>query len=91
MAVKPVPILQVINLLFGLAILAWEWPLRPLTGTALQRSIEARLVVIPLAALVALLLYQATNAGLYYLIGMAVYFWAYGEGEVRFAFCPCAK
>ena len=36
----------------------------------------------PLAALVALLLYQGTNAGLYYLIGTGVWFWAFGEGEV---------
>jgi len=39
------------------------------------------LVVYPLAGLAAALLYQATNAAIYYLIGMAVYFWAYSEGE----------
>jgi hypothetical protein len=81
-AVKPIPILQIINLLFGLFCLAWEWPLGWLSGTAMHRSIEARLVVFPLSALAALLLYQGTNAGLYYLIGMGVYFWAFGEGEV---------
>ena len=43
---------------------------------------EARLVVYPLAALAALLLYQGTNPGIYYLIGVGVYFWAYSEGEV---------
>ncbi|KAL9098015.1 MAG: hypothetical protein Q9163_006237, partial [Psora crenata] len=48
----------------------------------MHRSIEARLVVYPLSALAALLLYQGTNAGLYYLIGMGVYFWAFSEGEV---------
>ncbi|MCJ1409063.1 hypothetical protein MMC19_003140 [Ptychographa xylographoides] len=84
-AVKPIPILQIINLLFGLFVLAWEWPLGAITATALHRSIEARLVVLPLSALVAILLYQGTNAGLYYLIGMGVYFWAFAEGET---ICP---
>ena len=49
---------------------------------ALHGSIEARLLIYPLSTLAALLLYQGTNAGLYYLIGMGVYFWAFSEGEV---------
>jgi hypothetical protein len=81
-AVKPVPILQTINLLFGIVGVCWEWPLPLLAGTALHRSLEARLVVYPLFALLALLIYQGTNAGLYYLIGVGVYFWAFSEGEV---------
>ncbi|MCJ1374041.1 hypothetical protein MMC20_005271 [Loxospora ochrophaea] len=81
-AVKPIPVLQIINLLFGITIAAWEWPLPLLSGTAVHRSIEARLIVFPLSALAALLMYQATNPGLYYLIGMGVYFWAFSEGEV---------
>ena len=47
-----------------------------------HRSIETRLVVYPLSCLAAMLLYQGTNPGLYYLIGMGVYFWAFSEGEV---------
>ncbi len=82
-AVKPIPALQLLNLLFALANLAWEWPLPWLSGTALHRSIEARLVLYPLSALAALLIYQGTNAGLYYLIGVGAYFWAFAEGEVR--------
>jgi hypothetical protein len=81
-AVKPFPILQIINLLFGLFGVAWEWPLKPLAGTSLHRSIEARLVLYPLSALAAALLYQATNPAIYYCIGMGVYFWAFTEGEV---------
>lgn len=81
-AVKPVPILQIINLVFGILGVAWEWPLRWLSGTGMHRSIEARLVLYPLSSLAALLLYQGTNPGLYYVIGMGVYFWAYSEGEV---------
>ncbi|KAE8444578.1 hypothetical protein EG329_014409 [Mollisiaceae sp. DMI_Dod_QoI] len=81
-AVKPLPILQSINLLFGLIMLAWEWPLGLIAGSAMHRSIEARLVVLPLVALAGALLYQGTNAAIYYTIGMVVYFWAYSEGEV---------
>ncbi|KAF8866628.1 hypothetical protein BDZ45DRAFT_278650 [Acephala macrosclerotiorum] len=81
-AVKPIPILQSINLLFGLIMLAWEWPLGLIAGSAMHRSIEARLVVLPLVALAAALLYQGTNPAIYYTIGMVVYFWAYSEGEI---------
>ena len=81
-AVKPIPVLQTINLISGLVMLAWEWPLGFLAGTAIHRSIEARLVALPMCALVAALMYQATNPAIYYVIGMGVYFWAYSEGEV---------
>lgn len=81
-AVHPVPALQVVNLVLGIIGLAWEWPLSYISGTAMHRSIEARLVIYPLSSLAALLLYQGTNPGIYYLIGMGVYFWAYSEGEV---------
>ncbi|TVY94551.1 hypothetical protein LAWI1_G000007, partial [Lachnellula willkommii] len=81
-AVKPIPVLQIINLISGIVMLAWEWPLGFLAGTAIHRSIEARLVALPMCALVAALIYQATNPAIYYVIGMGVYFWAYSEGEV---------
>ena len=81
-AVKPVPILQVINVVIAIICLAYEWPLRWVAGTHLHRSIVARLLLLPLATLSAVLLYQTTNAALYYLIGCGIYFWAYSEGEV---------
>jgi hypothetical protein len=63
-------------------MLAWEWPLKYIAGSALHRSIEARLVFLPLTALAAALLYQGTNPAIYYMISLCVYFWAYSEGEV---------
>lgn len=81
-AVKPAPILQILNLFMGLVGLAWEWPLKYIAGTFAHRSIEVRLVVYPLNAMFAALLYQGTHPALYYLVGMGVYFWAYTEGEV---------
>ncbi|KAI1847331.1 hypothetical protein JX265_006451 [Neoarthrinium moseri] len=85
-AVKPIPVLQIINLIMGFAMLAWEYPLGFIAGTSIHRSLEARLAALPLFALAAILTYQGTNAGLYYLISMVVYFWAYSEGEM-----VCAK
>ncbi|MCJ1345404.1 hypothetical protein MMC31_003611 [Peltigera leucophlebia] len=84
-AVRPIPILQVMNLVFGLCALAWEYPLPWIAGTIMHRSIEARLILYPVCSLTALLLYQGTNPGIYYLIGIGVYFWAFSEGEVV---CP---
>lgn len=90
-AVKPFPILQIVNLLLGILGLAWEWPLPLLAGTGLHRSIEARLIMYPLSALCALLIYQGTNSGLYYIIGMMAYFWAYSEGEVSSSQFPLLR
>lgn len=87
-AVKPIPVLQIINVLFGLILLAWEWPLGALAGSSIHRSLEARLAFLPLTALAAALTYQGTNAAIYQVIGLAVYFWAYSEGEVRFPLHP---
>lgn len=83
-AVKPFPTLQIFNLVFSFIALGLEWPLGFITKMlpGMHRSMEARMVIYPLFALAALLLYQATNAGLYYLVGVGVYFWAFLEGEV---------
>lgn len=87
-AVRPVPALQIINLLLGIAMLALEWPLNFVAGSALHRSLEFRLAILPLTALSAALIYQGTNAAIYYLIGMIVYFWGYSEGEVSGNYKP---
>ncbi|PHH92026.1 hypothetical protein CDD83_9217 [Cordyceps sp. RAO-2017] len=85
-AVKPVPVLQIINLIFGLGLFALEWPLTFLAGTGIHRSLEFRLAILPLTALASILMYQTTNPAIYYVIGMGAYFWAYSEGEMI-----CAK
>ena len=38
---------------------------------------------LPMGSLLAVMMYQATNPALYYLIGMGAYGWAFCEGEVR--------
>lgn len=81
-AVKPIPILQIINLIFGIMTLIYEWPLKYVAGTAIHRSLELRMLWIPLMSLSCALLYQAMDPALFYLIGLVAYFWAYAEGEV---------
>ena len=81
-AVKPIPVLQIINLVLGLLAIAWEWPLQPLAGTFFHRSIQLRMIIYPINALSSTLIYQGMDPALYYLIGIAVFFWAYIEGEV---------
>ena len=80
---KPIPVLQTINLVFALFILALEWPLGFIAGSTLHCSLEFRLAILPLTAVAAALMYQATNSAVYYFIGVTVYFCAYSEGEVR--------
>ncbi|KAB8229800.1 mismatch-specific DNA-glycosylase [Aspergillus alliaceus] len=84
-AVKPIPVLQILNLLMGLLGLAWEWPLKYFAGTLPHRSIEFRLILYPLSSLLSMLLYQGTDPAIYYIVGIGVYFWAYSEGEIV---CP---
>lgn len=67
------PIIQLINLLSGIAVLLLEWPLPFLKDTALQRAFAVRFAVYPIIATVALLQYQCTNASFYLLIGTAYY------------------
>ena len=81
-AVKPIPILQAVNTVFGLSMFALELPLKPLAGTLVHQSIEFRLMLMPLLALAAIVMYQGTNAALYYIVGEMIYLWAYSDGEV---------
>jgi len=82
-AVKPFPTLQVLNILAGLLGLCWEYPLPWLVpNSSMHRSIAARLAIYPISVFVAALLYQGTNAAIYYLVGIGIYFWAYSEGEI---------
>ena len=81
-AVRPVPVLQFINLIISLGVIAWEWPLNFENVRNFHRNIEARLIILPLAALAAALIYQAVDAAIYYLIGWSMYLWSFYEREV---------
>ena len=81
-AVQPVPLLQLVNFFSSLGIAALEWPLGRVAGLPIHRSILCRLVALPVIALPAALMYQSFEAAGYYMIGLAVYAWAYHENEV---------
>lgn len=53
-----VPFIQIMSMIVGLLILALEWPLPPLKGTQLHRSIPLRVVLLSFQSSLALLFYQ---------------------------------
>ncbi|KAH8797853.1 PRO41 protein [Xylogone sp. PMI_703] len=79
--VQPLPILQSVNLVCGIVLLALEWPLRLLICMTLRRSLILRLFIILFAAISASFLYQATDPAIYYMLGFGTYVWAYRSGE----------
>jgi len=59
-----------------------------IAGSSIHRSLEARLAFLPLSALAAVLIYQGTNAAIYQLIGLGVYFWAYVTNKANRSSAP---
>lgn len=80
--VKPFPYLQLLNVAFAMVVIALEMPIHCIGGSLLHRHIQTRIVIIPMATLPAILLYQTTNAALYYILAMSIYIWGYCQGEV---------
>ncbi|KIM69787.1 hypothetical protein SCLCIDRAFT_103023 [Scleroderma citrinum Foug A] len=76
-----VPFIQIMSMIVGLLILALEWPLPPLKGTQLHRSIPLRVVLLSFQSSLVLLFYQGTNASLYSLIAATLYITALNRGE----------
>ncbi|KXJ85190.1 hypothetical protein Micbo1qcDRAFT_98358, partial [Microdochium bolleyi] len=70
-AVHPVPVLQVLNVLSGLAILALQWPLPCCLRFDLRR---VHFCAVLLAAIPAAFLFQSVDTVLYYLVA-ACLFW----------------
>ena len=68
----------------GTLALALEWPLPLLAGSVVHCSFELRLLLLPLWILAAVVMYQTTNAAVYYLLALAVYACAFWDGEVSF-------
>jgi hypothetical protein len=83
--VRPIPFLQITNVLLGLTVIAFEWPLTYLTRTTFHRNILPRILVYPICSFAALLMYQSTDGAMYYLIGTGAYIWALNEGEVCYS------
>ncbi|BGP18315.1 hypothetical protein JCM10213_008488 [Rhodosporidiobolus nylandii] len=67
------PVLQILSILNGLFTLALEWPVQPLAGTFLHKSHLFRLVFYLWTALLAMLIYQTIDGGVFYLITVLAY------------------
>ncbi|KAI0550145.1 hypothetical protein F4679DRAFT_583881 [Xylaria curta] len=89
--VEPVPILQLTNLLCAVAVLGLEWPWRPLARTPLHESVCFHIFASVLSLFPAVILYQGTNAALYYAVGAAVFAWGYASGEKSIEPIPWTK
>jgi len=76
-----VPLVQILAMLCGLTILMIEFPLKPLEGTAIHRSIILRIVLLLFQASLAGLFYQGTNGALWSLIAIVCYSRALARGE----------
>lgn len=80
--VAPFPFLQIANMILGLLVLSWEWPICFIAGGRLHRSIHARFIVFAVCSLVSLFLYESHNAVLYYTMGSYGYWLALVGREV---------
>jgi len=75
------PIIQIFAMLSGFMIVALEYPLPFLKGTAIQRSFIVRIVALMSQASLCVLFYQGTNAALYSMIAAIGYTRAMVLGE----------
>ncbi|KAG0698135.1 hypothetical protein DFH29DRAFT_113520 [Suillus ampliporus] len=67
------PIVQIVTMVLGFTMIALEYPLPILKGTAIHRSIALRVVLLTMQASAAVLFYQGTNAALWSLIAVMFY------------------
>jgi len=76
------PIVQSVAMVLGLFMIALEFPLPALKGTAIHRSIVFRIVMLLLQTFISLLYYQGTNAAIWGLIAAMCYTRAQVLGEI---------
>lgn len=84
--VHPIPILQICNVLFGMALLLWEWPVKAVMKCPSHSRTSVHITLILAASVPALLLFQATNAALYYFVAAVLYYCSYRRHE---SCCTC--
>ncbi|THH09388.1 hypothetical protein EW145_g2042 [Phellinidium pouzarii] len=75
------PILQVLSMILGAALIALEWPLPVLKKLAIHRSLVLRPVLLLILALITILFYQGTNVALYSFVAAMAYGRAMALGE----------
>jgi hypothetical protein len=75
------PVVQVLAILLGLALLAIEFPLPQIKNTAIHRSLVVRTVMLCFQAFLAFLFYQGTNGAIWSCIAVMGYTRAIVLGE----------
>ncbi|KAL0956340.1 hypothetical protein HGRIS_002490 [Hohenbuehelia grisea] len=81
MLIVKAPVIQILSMILGLFLLALEFPLPPLKGLALHRSIVLRIVLLLFQVFLNILYYQGTNAAIWSLIAAICYTRAQMLGE----------
>jgi len=76
------PVIQILSLILGLVILAFEYPAPFVKGTAAYRSLVLRVVLLVFQTFLAILFYQGTNGAIWSLVAMFCYTRAIMLGEV---------
>lgn len=75
------PVVQSVAMLLGFMMIALEYPLPMLKGSAIHRSLPLRVVLLTFQSFLTVLFYQGTNASLYSLIAAICYVRALTLGE----------
>jgi len=75
------PVIQIFSILLALGILAIEYPIPQVKGTAIHRSLVLRVVLLLFQVFFAILFYQGTNGAIWSLISAACYTRAIVLGE----------
>jgi len=75
------PIIQIFAMLLGLILLAIEFPIKPVRGTAINRSFALKIVLLLFQTFLTILYYQGTNAAIYSFIAALCFIRAQTLGE----------
>jgi len=75
------PVIQIFTFIVGMFMLMLEFPLKPLQGLGVQRSIPLRIVMLAFLSALAIIFYQGTNAAIWSLIAAGCYTRAHFRGE----------
>lgn len=76
------PVLPIFSMIIGFSIIAFEYPLPWVRGTAIHRSFVVRIIALLVQALLAILWYQGTNGAIWSLTACVLWARALSVGEV---------
>jgi len=76
------PVIQIISMLLGLVIVAFEYPAPFMKGTAAHRNLITRVVLLVFQIFFAIMFYQGTNGAIWSIAALICYCRAIMLGEV---------